>query len=372
MMYLVDLDGSPKPRQEALMRAYGVTYDTGFPSAGTTTHEPFSPDLVRREMRIIRDELHCDAVRITGGDADRLETAARHAASAGLEVWYSPFTNGLTQDELLAFLVDSAERAERLRRDGAAVVFLTGSEISLFTSGFMPGDSLEERLAVVRDPSRMRAALPELRASVNAFLSRAVAAVRERFGGPVSYASLPMEAVDWAPFDMIATDAGYRDATTAPGFRAGLRGQISQGKPFAVTEFGCAPQRGAADLGARADSIIEWDERARPVRLTAAVIRDEGEQAGYVRELLDIYDEEGADAAFVFTFARRDLPTSDEPERDFDVASFGIVKILEPGRTGTTFPGLPWEPKAAFHAMAEFGRARKQGGRAAAGRARGA
>jgi hypothetical protein len=340
------------------MRAYGVTYDTGFPAAGTTTHEPFNPDTVRREMQIIRDELHCDAVRITGGDPDRLETAAHHAARAGLEVWYSPFTNGLTQDELMTFIVDSAERAERLRQAGTRVVFLTGSEISLFTSGFLPGDSLEERLGVMAEPARLRAALPELQARVNTFLTRAVAAVRERFGGSVSYASLPFEGVDWAPFDMIATDAGYRDAATAHGFREGLRAQIAQSKPFAVTEFGCTTHRGAAALGGHGDSIVEWDERARPARLTAAVLRDEEEQAEYVRELLDIYDEEGADTAFVNTFARRDLPTASEPGQDFDTASFGIVKILEHGRTGTTYPGLPWEPKAAFHALAEYGRAR--------------
>ncbi|TMR90940.1 hypothetical protein [Nonomuraea basaltis] len=340
------------------MRAYGVTYDTGFLSAGTTTHEPFNPDTVRREMQIIRDELYCDAVRITGGDPDRLETAARHAARAGLEVWYSPFTNGLTQEELMTFIVDAAGRAERLRRERARVVLLTGSEISLFTSGFLPGDSLEERLGVIAEPARVRAALPELRARVNAFLTRAVAAVRERFGGPVSYACLPFEGVDWTAFDMIATDAGYRDATNAPGFREGLRAQTSQGKPFAVTEFGCTTHRGAADLGGRGDSIVEWDERARAVRLTAAVTRDEEEQAQYVRELLDIYDKEGTDTAFVNTFARRDLPTSSEPERDFDTASFGIVKILEHGRTGTAYPGLPWEPKAAFHALATYGGAR--------------
>jgi hypothetical protein len=341
------------------MRAYGVTYDTGFPSAGTTTHEPFDPDTVRREMRIIRDELHCDAVRVTGGDQDRLETAARHAAEAGLEVWYSPFTNGLTQDELMAFIVDAAARAELLRREGGRVVFLTGSEISLFTDGFLPGGSLEERLGVIADPARVRAALPSLRTGVNAFLGRAVAAARERFGGPVSYACLPFEGVDWTAFDLIATDAGYRDANTAPGFRAGLRAQTSQGKPFAVTEFGCTTHRGAADLGGRGDSIVEWDEHARAVRLTTTVTRDEEEQARYVRELLDIYDEEGTDTAFVNTFARRDLPTSADPERDFDTASFGIVKTLEPGRTGTAYPGLPWEPKAAFHALAAYGRARR-------------
>jgi hypothetical protein len=340
------------------MRAFGVTYDTGFPSARTTTHEPFAPDIVRREMQVIRAELRCDAVRITGGDPDRLEIAARHAARAGLEVWYSPFTNGLTPDQLMAFIVDSAERAERLRQEGTRVVFLTGSEISLVTSGFLPGDSLEERLRLIAQPAKTRAALPEMRASINAFLTRAVAATRERFAGPVSYASLPFEGVDWAPFDIIATDAGYRDAATPPGFRAGLRALTSQGKPFAVTEFGCTTHRGAADLGGRGDSIIEWDQRARPARLTASVTRDEEEQARYVRELLTIYAEEGIDTAFVNTFARRDLPTSADPERDFDTASFGIVKILPHGRAGTTHPGLPWEPKAAFHALAAHGRAR--------------
>ncbi|SDI00592.1 hypothetical protein SAMN05421505_13024 [Sinosporangium album] len=237
-------------------------------------------------------------------------------------------------------------------------MFLTDSEISLFTSGFLPGESLEERLGLMAEPARLRAALPELHARVNTFLARTATEVRERFGGPISYASLPFEGVDWAPFDMIATDAGYRDATTAHTFREGLRAQTSQSKPFAVTEFGCTTHRGAAELGGRGDSIIEWDERARP-RLTTTVTRDEEEQAKYVRELLGIYDEEGTDTAFVNTFARRDLPTSSEPGRDFDTASFGIVKILEHGRTGTTYPGLPWEPKAAFHTLAEYGRARR-------------
>jgi len=336
------------------MRAYGINYDVGFSSCGTTTHEPFDPDIVRREMQIIREDLHCDAVRITGADPDRLETAARHAAAAGLEVWYSPFTNGLTSDELMELLVDGAERAERLRREGASVVFLTGSEIRLFNGGFVPGDTHEERLRALTDPARRTATLLELRATINAFLARAVTDVRERFGGPVSYASLPFEGVDWTPFDVIATDAGYRDATTAPGFREGLRAQASQGKPFAVTEFGCAAYRGAAARASRGGEIVEYDAHARPVRLTAAVMRDEEEQAGYVRELLDLYDAGDADAAFVYTFARWDLPTSSDPERDFDIASFGIVKVLEQGRTGTTYPGLPWEPKAAFTALAAY------------------
>jgi hypothetical protein len=34
-------------------------------------------------------------VRISGGDAERLSTVARHAADAGLEVWFYPFPGDL-------------------------------------------------------------------------------------------------------------------------------------------------------------------------------------------------------------------------------------------------------------------------------------
>src|SRR5215831_17543999 len=142
-------------RQRA-MRTKGINYDTGFINGGTSTHEPFDPEVVRRDMRVIHDDLHCTAVRITGGDPDRLEIAAALAADAGLEVWFCPFTNGLTQDALLALLADCAERAERLRRRGAEVVLITGSELSLFTSGFLPGDTLAERL-------RLRSQIGEIR-----------------------------------------------------------------------------------------------------------------------------------------------------------------------------------------------------------------
>ncbi|MCC3650266.1 hypothetical protein LIX60_01880 [Streptomyces sp. S07_1.15] len=344
------------------MRAWGVTYDTGFLSAGTSTREPFDPATVRREMQVIRDELRCDAVRVTGGNRDRLETAARHAADAGLEVWYSPFTNGLARGELLDFLADSAERAERLRGAGAEIVFLTGSEISLFTAGFLPGDTLEERTAVLADPRRLRAALPGLPARINAFLGEAVAAVRTRFGGRIGYASLPFEGVDWAPFDIVATDAGYRDAGTADRLAGGLRALTAHGRPAAVTEFGCTTYRGAAGAGGRGDAVIAWDDRARPARFTTPVVRDEQEQAVYLRELLDIFDGCGIDTAFVNTFARYDLPHSEDGgDRDFDKASFGIVKVLGGGRTGTACADLPWEPKAAFHALAGYGRSRSVG-----------
>ncbi len=67
-----------------------MTYDTGFVVHGQTAREHLDPGVVRRELAIIRDDLHCNAVQIIGGDPDRLELAAGAAAELGLEVWFRP------------------------------------------------------------------------------------------------------------------------------------------------------------------------------------------------------------------------------------------------------------------------------------------
>ncbi|WP_231926531.1 hypothetical protein [Micromonospora siamensis] len=303
---------------------------------------------MRSDLRVIRDELHCDAVRITGGVQARLELAERLAAEAGLEVWYCPFTNGLDRDGLLAFLLDGAERAERLRREGASVVYLAGSEISMFTEGFLPGRDLAERMALFTDPMRMREAVPVARAAVRDFFAEVVPAVRERFGGLVGYASIPLEDVDWAPFDIIASDAGYRDATNSAAFPQTLASAVGQGKPYAATEFGCCTFRGAGDV-AGATEPVTYDERGRAVKLTAELERDEEGQARYIVDLLRDYEAGGVEAVFVYTFANRHLPTTGDAEHDYDLAARGIVRVLPDGS---------WTPKAAFHALAEYGRAR--------------
>jgi hypothetical protein len=348
------------------MRGKGIGFDTGFLSAGTSTREPFDPEVVRREMRVIRDDLHCTAVRITGGDPERLKIAATHAADAGLEVWFCPFTNGLTQDALLDLLADCAERAERLRRRGAEVVLLTGSEISLFTDGFLPGDTVQERLAVVADPLRVRPIIGEVRARINDFLRRAVDVVRARFGAQVSYASLPLEGVDWTPFDIIATGAAYRTKATAQNFRENIRAFVAagraQGKPVAITEFGCTTHRDAADGGSDSlveGAMLEWGDDGRPARLNGEYVRDEDEQATYLREVLEVFEAEGVDNAFVNAFARYDLPHRSDPHEDFDMASFGVVKVLgdQAGSLERRYPDMPWEPKAAFDTLADcYGR----------------
>lgn len=333
------------------MRAKGISYDTGFVKNGTTSRKRFDPETVRRELRIIRDDLRCTAVRVMGGDPERIELAATYAADLGLEVWFSPYPLELTSEEMLRLFADCAERAERLRRRGAEVVFVTGAELSLMNRGFLPGESTDERVALLTQPHLVRERIGEAGARVNVFLGKAVALVRERFGGRVTYASVPLERVDWAPFDIMSVDL-YRSAEIADRFAEGVHGLVAQGKPVAITEFGAACYQGAGDRGALGLEIVEYDENG-PVRLKGEYARDEAGQATYIRELLEAFEAGGVDSAFVFTFALYDhvhRPDGD-PSQDLDLASYGIVKVYE-DRLGATYPDMPWEPKAAFAALA--------------------
>ena len=336
------------------MRAKGMAYDTGFIRAGGTSREHFDPELVRRELTIIRDDLHCDAVQIIGGDPQRLEIAASCAAELGLEVWFSPYPLDLTTDEVLALFVDCAERAERLRAAGAEVVFVTGVELSVMTSGFIDGDGLEERLGLLLDdPDGRPKRLAEVRTRLNRFLRTAVAAVRERFHGKVTYAAIHFEGVDWDLFDVVTLEL-LRSAQVADQFRAGVRDLVAQPKPVAITGFGTATWRGASDVAPRSMEILEYDEATgAPPRLNGQYQRDEAGQATYLDELLEIFDSEGVDSAFVHLFALYSLPhrPDGDPRDDLDLASGGIVKVLE-GRNGDTYPDMPWEPKAAFATIA--------------------
>jgi hypothetical protein len=343
------------------MRAKGICYDTGFINKGVSSREPFDLEVVKRELQIIRDDLHCNAVRITGGDVERLEIASSLAAEIGLEVWFSPFTCDLSYEEMLDLLADCAERAERLRQKGAEVVLVTGAEISLMNNGFLPGDTIGERIELLADIQRLRQLIPQVPPLVNDFLGKAVAVARERFGGRITYAAMPFERVDWAPFDIISVD-NYRSVEVADRFREGMRALVAQGqaqgKPVAITEFGSATFKGAADIGARSGEIIVWDhDTVVPLWLDGDYIRDEDEQAVYLQELLEIFTEEGIDSAFVFTFAQYQLPhrPGRAPHEDLDIASYGIVKVYDEGFADShTYPGMAWEPKAAFSTLARY------------------
>ncbi|GAA2251689.1 hypothetical protein GCM10010430_38530 [Kitasatospora cystarginea] len=303
-------------------------------------------------MRVIAEELNCTAVRITGGEPERLSVAAECAAEQGLEVWFAPFPCNMTTEQMIPWFEDCARRAETVRMTGAEVVLVLGCELSLFARGFIPGDTFPDRLANIGAPDpALFAPYGDIPGRLNAFLAESAAAVRPHFGGRLSYASGPWEKIDWTPFDLVGIDA-YRDAQNAAGYRDYLRAQFAHGKPVVATEFGCCPYQGAADRGGMGWAIVDND--AEPPRVVGEFVRDEQEQVRYLRELLAVLEEEGLDSAFWFTFANYHAPHSFDPEYDLDLGSYGVVAVLgEGGR-----PGLGWRPKAVFDALAEAYRSR--------------
>jgi hypothetical protein len=342
------------------VRGKGMTYDTGFVRRGKISREHFDPEVVKRELAIIRDDLHCTAVQIIGGDPDRLELAAGHAAALGLEVWFSPYPLELTPGEILPLFSDCAERAERLRNGGAEVVFVTGVELSIMSQGFLPGGSADERVGLLLShPAGRRERLADVSTRINEFLGTAATVVRERFHGRITYAAIPFEQVDWTLFDIVSVEL-IRSAEVASQYREAIRSLVAGGVPVAITGFGAATYQGAGDRGGRGMEIVEYDQdTGTPVRLNGEYVRDEAGQATYLRELLEIFGSEGVDSAFVFLFALDGFPhrPGGDPRDDLDLASPGIVKMLE-GRHAGTYPDMAWEPKAAFGAVAECYRLR--------------
>ncbi len=198
---------------------------------------------------------------------------------------------------------------------------MLGCEMSLFGSGFVPGDGLTGRMATMTDPATWTN--PDIVAQMTEGFARAQEAQRSivdgarlAFGGRLTYAAGMWEQIDWDLFDIVSVD-GYRDAGNATDYRDQIRRYRDLGRPLAITEFGCCTYAGAAERGGSGWRIVARDgDRAR---LDGAYERDEGEQVRYFRDLMAIFDQEQVDTAFWFTFAGFALPhRADAPDLDLD------------------------------------------------------
>jgi hypothetical protein len=404
----------------------GVCYDVGTVFAGfpwrVHTRPALSAQTIGRELQIIRDGLHCNAVRITGRDIGRLITATQTALDLGLEVWLSPALYEKSPDETLGYYLAVAAAAEKARvrsatqagaphgnaagpipHAGAApgpgdtdcegtepgqdhasarcatcpgalcrrifpvagppvtsqVVLCLGGELSLFMRGIVPGRSIPERVANLI--SQAKAGSDAHTGQLNDFLGRASERVREVFGGPLSYASLAGERVDWAPFDFVGVDH-YRDARIKDQYADMLQPFLGSGKPVVVTEVGMRGYRGAEDSGTLGFGVV--DQRSQflhqlplvgrlvRTRLNGEYVRDESLQARELTEVLGILGATGVDGAFVSSFVEPLHPFSEDPRHDLDMSALSLVKSYSSGR-GHTYPDMPWEPKQAFRAVAD-------------------
>jgi len=344
------------------MKTLGVCYD-----AGVVKDIPWRPNLdaqtARREMEIIRNDLHCTAVRVVARDVARLELATEAALEAGLDVWFSRTVWDRGPDETIADTVRAARAAERLRSASPGrLTFVVGGELTLFMRGILPGRTLTDRLKNMMASGIIRSGGHNQ--PLNAVLARLEAAVRPVFGGPLTYASLPWEQVDWSRFDIVGVDH-YRAKRIEERYVEMLAPLLATGKPVVNTEFGNPSCAGGDDVSALSitpnidgislllHSLPAVGRFVRP-RVTKVVPRDEALQARELTETLAILDAAGVDGAFVSTFIFAIRPFDEDPRYDLDACSAGLVRPLAGGRLGMTFPDMQWEPKEAFRAVADY------------------
>ncbi len=386
------------------MNRKGVCYDVGRVLLGANWRPNFDARVVNRELEIIKQDLHCNTVRICGLDIDRLMVTCECALKQGLEVWLSPEMWDRSQEETLRYITKAAEAAEDLRqRWPELLTFSLGSELTLFMQGIVEGNNFFERMNNPSFWENVKAG--KHNKPLNAFLAKANEAVRQEFHGKVTYFSVPLETVDWSILDFVGVDL-YRDARIKDMYGDLVKRFLVYNKPVVIGEFGCCTYQGAEKLGGIGFAVMFGmmadyldlnlslpkafaDIIKIPPKVDGHYVRDEGLQARELTDQLSVLDASGVDGAFVFTLVSPTSPYNEDPKYDSDMASYSLVKSYaeketveemtrqtarqgkellgvdidpkaltkfagEVGKHGTTYPDMPWEPKESFRAVADY------------------
>src|ERR1043166_8985191 len=107
------------------MKRKGINYDVGIDFHRDYISRPiFDASITHRELEIIRSDLHCNALRISGTDMDRLIVTAEEALKQGFEVWLSPHLHDKDPQTTLEYTVRCATAAEKLRRQWTHLIFI--------------------------------------------------------------------------------------------------------------------------------------------------------------------------------------------------------------------------------------------------------
>ncbi|MDN0201049.1 abortive phage infection protein [Streptomyces sp. S.PNR 29] len=348
----------PAGRAEAGGRAgltrRGVVYTVG---AGETPGTAWSADRMRADIRAISDDLHADAVEITGDGVERLTATAAEAAERGLHIWLQPKIGDIPQGDILEQVAETGRFAERLRRQGASVEFGVGCEFQLFVPGIVPGETVLERVENLLNGTVDR---ERMQRGLDRFTARAAKVGRSVFRGRLGYAAGSDDKVDWDLFDIVGLNY-YSYFPRHEDYVRDVSKYLIRGKPLAITEFGSCTYAGAPQ-----DGGMGWysvDHGKTPPEIKGDLVRSERTQAAYLMDLLDVFESMGLYAAMAYEFVSPDSPhRPDNPRHDLDMASYSITKSVK-DRPDDPASDWHWEPKEAFHALARrYGRACRASG----------
>lgn len=342
------------------MKFRGVVYDVGLQfSPGPFSVDPFNPDQVRYDMKVIASDLHANAVRIEGEEIYRLVTAAKAAHEAGLKVLFNPWKMNADAKETAEYMKEAAIEAEKLRKEGIDLIFVAGCEYTIFSKGAFPGETFNERVGFMIEhvfgPDGKEKNSPEMAGAskrLNEILATIVSGVRIHFKGPVTYSSGTWEEVDWDLFDIVGIDY-YRRGESAEDYLDKLK-TFKTDKPLIVMEVGSCAYEGAAAKGdggfaifqgVNPDGTIIYQDNIIPVR-------SEKEQADYVETQATLLADSDADGVFIYVFAFPIFPHSEEIGKDMDMTSYALVKSFP--KNDPRSENIPnWEPKEAYHRLSK-------------------
>jgi len=331
------------------MKYKGITYDVGTEySPGHSTVDELTAEKLICDFSAIKNELHCNSVRLYGKDIGRLSLAADIALKTGLHVWFSPRLIDAGIEDTLAYLKSAAKAAQLLQEKypGQEIIFIIAGEATIDIAGFVDGDNLHQRIKNLMKPAFfIKNALgikPGFQKQFDRFLTDAATVVKNEFKGKITYASAMWERLDWTLFDFVAMNL-YKASFNASTFNKTLKSLFAKQKPVIITEFGCCSYNGADKKGPAGYFVL--NTAVYPPVFTEPCTRNEQVQADYITGLLQTYDEFLVEGTFVFDFQTPKLPHNSDPSKDYDMASFSIIKTMENGS---------WQPKQSFDAVAEY------------------
>jgi hypothetical protein len=327
----------------------GVAYDVGTGFVGDDSRVRWSRELMRGEIRAVRDQLHANWVSVYGSDVGRLRETAEEALRRGLKVSVQPRAFDQPQRDALEQLRQVARDAERLRtKYRPEVILVIGCEFMLFTPGIVPGANFFERVEYL---TKGEFDMAKLQRKLSVYVAKAVKVARGNFKGRITYgAASDLEQIDWSLFDIVGLDYYSYHADRA-GHTEELQPFRRWNKPIMILEFGCCTFTGAAEVGGMGWDIVDFT--VDPVEIKPGYVRDEQEQADHLRTMLEVFTAEGFLGASMYTFISPDAPHREERNYDEDIAAFSLCRVI---RQNSSDPASKyrWEPKKSFHAVSRF------------------
>ncbi len=327
-----------------MIKFKGINYNAGIEyDSSVYRSDKIDLERLKKDLVLIKN-LNCNAIRLYGSHIDKLILYSEEALKKGFYVWISPRLIDGGKQQTIKFVKEASKKAEQLRKKYKKVVFIVGNELLIDSKVVFDAPRIFQRVDFLKSYINFKFSIkneiPQLKqifSSMRKFLEKTDNSIKEfveilrtetskNFKGKITYASLPCEEIDWKNFDIVAVNL-YRNQWNAPIYTDGLRKYVSLGKPVAITEFGTCAYKGASKLGGSAYDVVDYRTKA----IKNGIIRDENEQAEYLKELIKLYWKENIFAAFIFDFKEEWKIHSKNPRKDLDLSSFGIVKVLENG-----------------------------------------